>query len=236
VDAQEFAKAMARELAGTLKQTESPKEQANEIAEVVAQLKAAGVEDSDIQAHISTALGIDKKVTRLLDEKTKETTTKFLQHMQQKELTSSVSRVLRSYSKDDELITEAAPAIREKAMSEFLNGSAASIVTARNKFFNSGEVDEDVLDEIISRQVKRFDQAVEKRTGKKKDATPTLKPSDTTARPATEGDVSTFDIKNATALQEQVYNSHLSQLLRTPGMKREDAIEKAKAAASRVKK
>jgi hypothetical protein len=54
VDAQAFAQAMVRELAANLKQDSTPAQKADEIGEVISALKARGLEDSDIESHISS--------------------------------------------------------------------------------------------------------------------------------------------------------------------------------------
>lgn len=233
-DTQEFARTVSQQLAQSLKDS-TPKQQEDEIRDVVAQLKAAGLEDSDIQAHISTALGLDKRMSRLLDERTQKATQDVMIHLQRKELNSTVGRVVRSYSKDDELVQVAAPAIREQALAEFINGTSSQIVSARNKFLQTGELDEDIIDTIVSNHVKRLDQAVQNRSGKKSQATPTIGGSDTTARPATDNDVTNIDVKNLTPIQETVYNAHRSQMLRT-GKTAEEAEQLARAAAARIKK
>lgn len=234
VNAEEFARAITAQLAQTLKPTSTPAEQADEIRDVVAQLKGAGVDDADIQAHISTALGLDKKFSRLLKETETQATNNLRQEMQRKELNTTFSRVLRSYSKDDELITEASASIREKALADFINGTSAQIVTARNRFVSTGDLDEDVVDDIMAKHVKRFHQAADNRTGKKSNATPALKASDTTARPTPGGDIDNFNADSMTPIQEMVYESHLTSMKNS--YPPDEAKKRALAAAFRVKK
>jgi hypothetical protein len=233
VDAQAFAQAMARELAVTLKQTASPAQKADEIGEVISALKARGMEDSDIEAHISTALGVTKKAERETDEKIKAATGQFLQYQTEKELTTAVRRITKSYTKDDDLLSEVSGTIRDHIKNEFMNGSTAEIVTARNLFLNKGELDEDVLDDIASRKIDKIEKA---RAGKKTAATPTLSNSDTPSRPGAEADTSKVSDprEGLMEVQRSIYDATLSQFKRT--MKPEEAQKQALIAAQRIKK
>jgi hypothetical protein len=235
LNAQDFAEALSIQLAKNFKQAETPKQQADEIAEVVAQLQAAGIDSTDIQAHISTALGLDKKLARVVKETEEKATKQIFQTMQQKELANSIGRIIRSYSRDDELVQLSTAAIRENTYSEFLNSNNPQVVITRQRFLNNGDLDEDVLDEIIARQIKKLDSAVEKRTGKKKEATPNIKPSDTTARPNPVTEAPALSVEEMTPVQDAVYNAHRSQMLRL-GRSKEEADKLARVAATRVKK
>jgi len=232
VNAQEFGQALARELAQNLKQAPTQEQKVDEINEVVAALKAAGLEDSDIQAHISTALGVSKKGERLIEEKIKATTTQFLQYQNEKELTSAIRRITRSYSKDDELIGEVSDAVRTFVRNEFLNGSTADVISARNKFFTTGDLDEDVLDDIVAKKVERIHA---KGTGKKGTAAPSVKPSDTTTRPTDDEKRAVNVEDDMTEIQRGIYNSFKSTMRHAFGTP-EELDKHALAAANRIKR
>jgi len=233
VDAQAFAQAMARELAATLKQDSTPAQKADEIGEVISALKARGLEDSEIESHISTALGVTKKAERETDEKIKKATGQFLQYQTEKELTSAVRRITKSYTKDDDLLSEVSSTIRDHIKNEFLNGSSAEIVTARNLFLNKGELDEDVLDDIAGRKIDKIEKA---RAGKKAAAVPTISSSDTPSRPGSESeDSKVSDPRDGLMeVQRSIYDASLSQFKRT--MKPEEAQKQALIAAKRSPK
>jgi len=233
VDAQAFAQAMARELATTLQRESTPAQKADEIGEVISALKARGLEDSEIESHISTALGVTKKAERETDEKIKKATGQFLQYTSEKELTSAVRRITKSYTKDDDLLSEVSSTIRDHIKNEFMNGSTAEIVTARNLFLNKGELDEDVLDDIAARKIEKIEKA---RVGKKTTAAPTIPSSDTPSRPGSESDSSQVsDPRDGLSqIQTSVYDASFSQFKRT--MKPEEAQKQALIAAQRIKK
>lgn len=236
VDAAAFAEAMADKLAARLQPSTPPAVVEDEIRTLVQQLKGAGVEDGEIQAHISTALGIDTRVDRKLKATKDEAIASFNQTLQRKEINSVFSRVLRSYSKDDELVTEASGSIREKGLSEFFNGTSTPIVTARSRFFSTGDMDEDVVEDIVARHVKRLHQAADSRTGKKSNATPSLKGSDTSARPPATSDTDNITLDDLTPRQEEVYNGHLRVMRYDQSRPLEEAKKLALAAAIRFKK
>ncbi len=234
VDAQAFAQAMARELASSLNQNQNatPKQQADEIGEVVAALRQSGLEDSDIQAHISTALGVAKKAERQTQEEIKKAAGQYVADRNNRELSSAIGRAVRSYTKDDELLQEVSEAIRNHVRNEFLNGSSASVLTARSKFINGGELDEDIIDDIAAKKIEAIEK---KRSGKKGAATPTITPSDVT-RPNADADKSavTSPEDDMSEIQRTVYQASLSQFKRT--MTSEEAQKQALVAANRVKK
>lgn len=233
IDHDAIGQSVANHLAPILKSNAPQEQKVDEINELVAALKAANVPDEDIQAHISTALGLDKKVTRLLKETEDSATKKLLQHMHQKELTSAVSRITRSYTKEDDLLAEIAPAIREKVTNEFINGTSSSIVSARNKFINGGELDEDILDTIAASYIEKIDQ---KRNGKKGTATASIKPSDTASRPA---DDATSNVarkrEDMSDWQRDIYDSVRSTRIKS-GWTADAAEKSAQQAALRMKK
>lgn len=237
LDAEAFAGAISRQLAQTLKQQSTPAEKRDAIADSVAQMKAMGVPDGDIQAHITGMLAVQKQSREEIEERVQKEREQFLNNQYRKELTSAIGRVVRSYSKEDELVAVSAPAIKEQIWAEFWQGTSGPIVTARNRFLSGNDLDEDVLDEIAQRQIKRIEQAVEKRSGKKSQATPTLTASDTPARPAESG--KSADANNLTVAQQTAYDMVMKAGLRT-GNRDKDFVESLKSralkAASAVKK
>lgn len=235
VDAQAFGQAMARELASFLKQDSPKAEKVDEINNAVMALRARGLEDNDIQAYITTAIAATEKSKRELEEKTKETTTKFLQYQTGRELDSAISRITRSYSKDDELVSEVASSLRQYAKEQFLNGTTTDIVNSRNRFLNGGELDEEVLDDIIAKKIQRIH---EKSKGSKNSGTPSGVKNDTPPQPDKEDNKNQMSADGMSELQRTVYNSHKSTLRNHYGNSPEGLAELEKAAlaaAARIK-
>lgn len=233
-DGQALANAIGMQVAHAVKENQPKKEEVDYLSMTVAQMKNAGAPDEEIQRTITLGLNLQKDFTEKLKATEEKATKQFNQALYQKDINKAISSSVRSYSKDDELISEAAPALREKALSEFWNSSTPAVVTARNKFLQQGDLDEDVIDDIVGKYVKRIDAAVEKRTGKKSQASPTLTPSDTTARPGGASDASNLNRDNMTALQERIYDATFQAISRSKSP--EEAKAAALRAAARVKK
>lgn len=236
VDAQAFGQAMARELASFLK-ADAPKEvQKNHIGEAVQALRAKGLDDDSILNYVTAAQAAAEQSKADLEAKTKETTKSFLQYQTQKELNSSISRITRSYSKDDELVAEVSSALRDFAKEQFLNGTTADIVSARNKFLNGGELDEDVIDDIIAKKIQRIH---DKGGGKKGTPAPSGVKNDSNAKPSDEDKNAPTNVESMSEIQRVVYNAHKSTLRNTYGNSKEGLAELEKAAlaaAARIKK
>jgi hypothetical protein len=233
VNAQEFGQAFAREFVQTFKQATTKEEKIDEINEVVAALKAGGRTDEEIQGFITTALGVEKKNQRVMKEEIDKTKGQFLQYQNEKELSSALRRITKSYSKDDELISEVAGAIRDHAKSEFLNSSNADIAVARSKFFSTGDLDEDILEDLVAKKVERIH---EKGSGKKGTAAPSVKPSDTATRPPQSGEdrntVSSRDDMNE--VERSVYDAYKSTMRHA--LSPEDLEKQALIAANQATK
>jgi hypothetical protein len=233
VNAQEFGQAFAREFASAFKQSTTKEEKIDEINEVVAALKAGGRSDEEIQGFITTALGVEKKNSRILKEKIDETKGQFLQYQNEKELASAIRRITKSYSKDDDLISEVSGSIRDFVRSEFINSSNAEIAVARSKFYASGDLDEDIIEDLIAKKVERIH---EKSSGKKGTAAPSVKPSDMASRPPQNGEdrnaVSSRDDMNE--IERSVYDAYKSTMRHT--LSPEDLEKHAVIAANQATK
>jgi ribosomal protein L21E len=222
-------------LAQNLQRAQTPQQVTDEIDQVVGALRAQGVPDDEIQRQVVGLMGMDKRQARTADEKINKARTDVVNFIQNREVTSTINRVLRSYTKDDELLREAADTIRQRTVQELFNGNTAEVVTARNSFFQTGVLDEDAVDGIMLKHIKKIENAADKRSGKSRQASPTLPGSDTSARPAGEVDEANFDADKLTFHQELVYNAHLKQMGQA-GLKPEEAEAAARKAALRVKK
>jgi hypothetical protein len=230
LDENRIAENIYTRLASRLESATSQKEQSDEIRDAVSQLKGLGVDEADITSQITTMLQVDKRLDRKLQEATKTAEQRFLQQSREKELKQAIKRSIKSYAKEDPLIAAVATTIEAETLNELRLSNAVDVRRARESFLQ-GEIDEDTIDAIISKQVGR----IEKLGGKKGNATPSLSPSTTTVRPAQgEGEI-TATVDTLTPIQENIYNAHLSQMIRS-GMKREDASKRALVAAANVKK
>jgi len=232
VDAAELVGEL-RSFAESLKaQTTATPAQTDEIAEIYQSLKATGLDDSEIQHHLTAALGVDKRVNRVVAEQIKKASDTVQQDLRSKEFKASLNRVVRQYARDDELLKEVSDSIKNKAVQTFFNGSTQAVKVARQQFNASGEVDEDVLDDIVGDIVKNIEA---KRTGKKS-GTPTLPATSTPGRPADAGTPGAqLDKSNLTQMQEIVYRAKFnSPMMR--GVAPEEREKAALAAAARIKK
>jgi len=235
IDTNAFAQQVVAGLAQSLSQAKPQAQQVDEIDQVVATLKMAGLDDAQIQAHISTALGVGKQSTRLTKDEIAKAKGEVVNFIQNKEVTSTINRVLRSYTKDDELIKEAAETIRQRTMQDLFNGNTAEVVTARNEFFKSGNLDEDAVETIMLKHIRRIEQAADKRAGKSKSTAPSEIKSDTSSRPTNEVDTENFDRTKLSNIQDAVYRANLRMMSKS-GLSAEDAEKSARQAALRVKK
>jgi hypothetical protein len=239
-DQAQFTQALINGLVPALQGAKTPQAQTDEIDQVVGALKAAGLEDSAIQAHITAVLGLEKKNDRKLAETVKTEAGKLVNFVQQSKLEDALRAELRSYTKDDDLIREASDAILNRARADWYQGNTGEVVTARNSFFQTGSLDLDAVANVVAKQVKRIEQAADKRSGKSKSTNPTIPASDTNARPGAGGSNTLPEEGSLLPFQQIAYDMVMKAGQRGGGITTPDALKELKAqalvAAAKVKK
>lgn len=227
VDANEFARALVREMQASNGAAVTP-QQKDFITEAVEDLRSKNYDDDFIQGQLRTALGISKQV----DVKIDATVASYMNNQKQSEAGRVVARAIKQYAKDDELIKAASESVRAGVQKAFNNSSEPEIASARHKFIQNHEIDEDVFEMLVDREVAKIWKAAGKDGAKRGGVAGTGKSS---ARPVTPSEADSASADNLTEIQQTVYDAHMSMLKRT-GLDATEAGKRALAAATRVKK
>lgn len=225
VDAEEFARSIFAQVAQS-QGFAATAQQKNEITAAVDELRAKNFDDDFIDGQLRTALGITKEV----DKRIAKTSQDLVEGYKTRETLGVINRAIRDYSKEDELIKVSAETIRTNVVRNFLQSRDPEVAQARSRYNSpEGEVDADVLEALVDKEVNKIWKAAGKEPSKK--GGPAIKPS--AAQQPSEGSEVSRD--SMSDVQGNVYDAHKATLIRY-GTAPEEAHKRALAAAQRVKK